>query len=93
MKQSLKDLLNDVWKADRHLRFYGLGGLESTHSFAEFGKLVKSFEGGLSKMDAGPGTVVAVMGPTNPNLAALCAAVWGVEATLTVLATPTRLAN
>jgi acyl-CoA synthetase (AMP-forming)/AMP-acid ligase II len=93
VKRSLKELLLDVWEADRTLRFYDLNGLSHTYSFAEFGRLVHSYEHRFLELGAASGVVIAAMGPTSPNLAAVCAAVWGVEATLTVLSTPTRLAN
>jgi fatty-acyl-CoA synthase len=93
VSKSLKELLSAAWGADRTLSFYDLNGPSQQYSFADFGDLVKRYENRLSELQAGPGAVVAVMGSTSPNLAATCAAVWGVEATLTVLATPTRLAS
>ncbi len=93
MRLSLRDSLRQAWKAERHLKFYDLGGITETMTFGEFGEKVSELQAGLEALGVGPGTVVAVMGPTSSSLAALCAAVWQAEATLTVLATPTRLSN
>ena len=93
MKLNLRDSLRQAWKADRRLRFYDLEGLTESMTFGEFGERVAQLQAGLEALGVGPGTVVAVMGPTSASIAALCAAVWQAEATLTVLATPTRLSN
>lgn len=93
MKLSLRDSLRQAWRADRRLRFYDLEGMTESMTFGEFGEKVAELQAGLEALGVGPGTVVAVMGPTSPSIAALCAAVWQAEATLTVLATPTRLSN
>ena len=93
MKLSLRDSLCQAWRADRRLRFYDLEGMTESMTFGEFGEKVAELQAGLEALGVGPGTVVAVMGPTSPSIAALCAAIWQAEATLTVLATPTRLSN
>ena len=93
MKLSLRDSLRHAWKVDRRLRFYDLEGMTESMTFGEFGEKVSELQAGLEALGVGPGSVVAVMGPTSPSIVALCAAVWQAEATLTVLATPTRLSN
>ncbi|MCA9779727.1 MAG: AMP-binding protein, partial [Candidatus Eremiobacteraeota bacterium] len=90
---SLSESLQEAWRAERRIGFYDLTGMSESFSFAEFGERVAALQEGLQALGVGPGTVVAVMGPTSSPLAALCAAVWQSEATLTVLATPTRLSN
>ena len=93
MSKSLKVALENSWRADRRISFYDFSGLTDSVTFTEFGLGVNSFAERLQALGVGPGRVVAVMGPTSLALTQACAAVWSAEATLTVLPTPTRLAN
>lgn len=93
MSKSLKTALENSWRADRRISFYDFSGLTESVTFAEFGLGVAAIVERLQALGVGPGRVVAVMGPTSLSLTQACAAVWSAEATLTVLPTPTRLAN
>jgi acyl-CoA synthetase (AMP-forming)/AMP-acid ligase II len=80
-------------KADRRLRLYDFDGPVDTLSFPDFGASVTATSQRLAEIGVGPGTVVALLGPTSVELCRTAAAVWTVGATLTVLPTPSRLGN
>lgn len=93
MTNILAQSLKSAWSADRTITFYDFSGKQAALSFVEFGAQVERIASRLTQLGVGPGKVVALMGPTSPELAAHCAAVWRAGATLTVLPTPTRLGN
>ena len=93
MTTSLKEALDASWSADRTISFFDFSGPYESFSFQQFGRKVWAYERHLTTLGAGPGSVIAVMGPTCSDIAALCAAVWSVGSTLTVLANPTRLSG
>ena len=93
MSLSLSQSLKEVFQAERKLSFYDFSGLQTSLSFSKFGDGATSYQRALEKLGVRPGVVVAVMGPTSPELVRACCAIWLAGATLCVLPVPTRLAN
>ena len=79
--------------ADRVLKFYEFEGETAGYTFAEFALQVQESAGQLQALGVKPGVVVALLGPTSPELCRVAVAVWSLGATLTVLPTPSRLGS
>lgn len=77
----------------RRLGFYGFDGPSGGCSYDELLRGARATSARLKALGVGPGSVVALLGPTSLELCRAALAVWLRGATLTVLPTPTRLGS
>lgn len=92
---NLAKALSQAWKAgaDKRLAFVDFDGRSESLSYAEFSAQAEALAGRLKSLGVAGGTVVALLGPTSLELCRAAAAVWLSGATLTVLATPSRMSD
>lgn len=91
----LASALRQAWSLGREktLAFVDFDGQAVELSYQDFQAQVEATATRLQSLGAGPGVVVALLGPTSLELCRAAAAVWCVGGTLTVLALPSRLSS